>query len=145
MEEQSLFESLSNNKLFIKTVLFGAAILTIYFIVHYLTSSDSTANDNRTTNTDSNFRNTLNQQQLITNKNKLKKRVCLVWNSSMSIESLKNLLIKTIALNYDFYIIIRTDSNDIQSSKEKVKEFSDLVNEKLVEEHVSRKIINKLI
>lgn len=139
MEDQSFIDSLISNKLFVKTLLFGFAIFTLYFIVNYLTSSDtSSGNSNNQNNIrDTNYDNTFNQQLQLTMKNKIKKRVCLAWKSGMKLEELKILSAKIVALNYDFYLIIRTDSNDIPSSKEKVKEFDELVTEKLIQSHVS--------
>jgi hypothetical protein len=69
--------------------------------------------------------------------NKSRKRVCLVWKSDIKIEELKIFLTKLKLLDYEFYLIIRTNSNDIKSSKEIVKEFSELASQNLVKEHVS--------
>lgn len=142
MEDQNLIDTLISNKLITKTFLLGFAILAIYFIINYLTSSDVPVRT-ATSNSD-NFNTTLNSQIQMSNKNKGRKRLCIIWKQGMQLEDLKSLFSKAISFNYEVYLIIRTDSNDIPSSKAMVKEFSILVSEQLIKDHV-RLIIIKII
>lgn len=117
----------------LKTMMITTTIIIIlvsYIIYFYISIS------NQNLKTENNIlSNELFQHQIQKTLNK--KKVCLVWDDSMILTNIIKLFELLIKNKYEIYLIIKTLSNDINSSKEIIlKKFSIIIKRNLIKEHV---------
>lgn len=137
--DNSLITTIIGHKYFFKTIIFGFIVAFVYFFFNFIFEKEEThSNVNSNTNNinDATSSTVLNQQNLI-RKSSSKKRICFVWKREMIIEDLVSLFTLLTSLNFEIYLLIKTESNDIEASKKLVNSFSSLFTKGLIKEHVS--------